>query len=224
MRSILLLLFVFSGYLAQAQYYTEEKSFFIGVGASSHSFAGEDVSYSLIEGGIGETALSLGTGSVRSTGVEVIVGTTIFRHRGHDIIKVLAKYGTVSYTDHNPEFIFETIDFNHNIEATEFGGILQFHFSKILNNYDTQVWSIYLPVAYMNTSIESEFQLRGEFNHEEKVGDDLFRNFETSGGSYGFGLGVELYASKRLQFNAEYIDYKELIDDGRISFSARYYF
>ncbi len=225
MRSILLLLFVFSGYIANAQYYTEDKNLFFGIGASSYSFSQENISYTLIDGGIEGNAISLGSGTIRSYGAEVMIGATLLKHQGHSIINVGAKYGMTKYEENLPDFLFGTVDFNHSIESSEFGGFAHFHFSRIINNYDTKVWSIYLPVAYMSTKIESEFHLHGEFNHEELTDDDnLIRNHDTSGGSYGFGLGAEFYITKNLHLNAEYVDYKELINSGRISIAARYTF
>ncbi len=223
MRSVLLLLFVFSGYFAKAQYYTDVKNVFVAFGGSTYKFSQENVSHTLIEGGIEGVALSIGNKPVRTFGAEVMFGSTILKHDGNNIITIGVKAGKTSFEEKSK--VFDIVDFTHEVDVTEYGGFAHFHFFRLLNSYETNVWSVYFPIEYLYTTVESKFHLQGEFNHPELQDDNnLIRQFDSNGGSYGFGIGAEFYVSNHWNFNVHYIDYKDFIDSGRINLSARYTF
>ncbi len=227
MRSVLFLLFVFSGYLANAQYYTENRSVFIGFGGSTYEFAQENISHTFILGGIEQVAVTLGEKPIRTYGGEANFGFALIKQEDLSILNVGAKYGMASYEKIDKKEFISQIDISHNVDVVEYGGFAHWHFYNMINpnNARMRIWSVYLPIEYVQTDVKTKFHMQGEFNHPEmQDGNNLIREYETSAGSYGYGLGVEFYISKHWNLNAQYVDYKEFVNSSRLSLSARYTF
>jgi hypothetical protein len=217
MRSILLLaLFIVSGYFCNAQYYEPVKRIFGGIGASNFEIAKDEISHSIII--IDNIATSIGNKPIKTYSGDVLLG---FRYNRN--INLGAKASIVRYSEET-SFLNDYSN-KHSIDGLEYGGFVQFKFYRLKNHKGHELLAFYLPIEYVYTTLESEFRLEGDFNHPELTEDNvLIRKYESSGGSYGYGLGAELNISKKTNVTIQYTDYKDFLGKGRVSLALRMLF